>query len=186
MSNSSDSHLSFPRGSGIAVSGKSGCGNSTVSALCAEKLGLRLVNFTFRQLAEERGVAFAELCRLAETDFDIDRELDRRQVEMAKESPSVLGSRLAIWMFDSAHLKVYLYASLPVRAERILRREGGSLDEKMEETYQRDQRDHDRYLKIYGIDNDDYTFADMVINVEELLPEEIAEMIVGRALQTLA
>ncbi|ADK81395.1 (d)CMP kinase [Sediminispirochaeta smaragdinae] len=185
MSNNSDSFLSFPKGFGIAVSGKSGCGNSTVSALCAEKLGIQLVNFTFRQLAEERGVTFAELCKMAETNFDIDRELDRRQVEMAKERPSVLGSRLAIWMFNSAHLKVYLYASLLVRAERILRREGGSLEKNIKETHQRDQRDHDRYLKIYDIDNDDYEFADMVINVENLFPEEIAKMIVERALQTL-
>jgi cytidylate kinase len=33
----------------IAISGKSGCGNTTVSRMVAEKLGLRFINFTFRK-----------------------------------------------------------------------------------------------------------------------------------------
>ena len=37
----------------IAISGKSGCGNTTVSGLLAQKLGIKLINYTFRQLAEE-------------------------------------------------------------------------------------------------------------------------------------
>jgi cytidylate kinase len=35
----------------IAISGKSGCGNSTVSRIVANRLGLRLVNYTVRALA---------------------------------------------------------------------------------------------------------------------------------------
>jgi CMP/dCMP kinase len=167
----------------IAISGKSGCGNSTVSALCAEKLGLALVNFTFRQLAEEKGVSFETLCRMAEEDPEIDRELDRRQVEMARKEPSVLGSRLAIWMMDDADLKVYLEATAEERARRIARREGGSMEEKLRETLERDKRDHQRYRKIYGINNDDYHFADLIIDTETLLPEQIAEIIITHALQ---
>ena len=47
----------------IAVSGKSGCGNSTVSRLLADKLGLKLINYTFHNMAEEAGIPFAEFCR---------------------------------------------------------------------------------------------------------------------------
>ena len=50
----------------IAVSGKSGCGNSTVSRLLAEKLGLKLINYTFHDMAEEAGIPFEEFCRRAE------------------------------------------------------------------------------------------------------------------------
>lgn len=38
----------------IAISGRSGCGNTTVSTLLAQKLGVKLINFTFRQLAAEK------------------------------------------------------------------------------------------------------------------------------------
>ena len=83
----------------IAISGKSGCGNTTVSTLVASQLGYPLINFTFRNLAKERNVDFWHLCKLAEQDDSIDRELDRRQVEMAMaQQDCVLGSRLAIWM----------------------------------------------------------------------------------------
>ena len=36
----------------IAISGKSGCGNTTVSTLLSEKLGIKLINYTFRTLAQ--------------------------------------------------------------------------------------------------------------------------------------
>src|SRR6056297_4004390 len=96
----------------IAISGKSGCGNSSVSRIVAEKLNLRLINYTFHDMADEKGIDFEEFCRMAEQDFSFDRELDRKQVEMAEEGDCVLGSRLAIWVLDKADLKVYLDASL--------------------------------------------------------------------------
>ena len=47
----------------IAISSKSGCGNTTVSKMLAEKLGYKMINFTFRQMAEERGVDFWTFCK---------------------------------------------------------------------------------------------------------------------------
>ena len=38
----------------IAISGLSGCGNTTVSKKLSEMLGVRMINYTFRNLAEER------------------------------------------------------------------------------------------------------------------------------------
>ena len=60
----------------IAISSKSGCGNTTVSRLVAEKLGCKMINFTFRQMAEERNVDFWRFCQMAEGDDSIDKELD--------------------------------------------------------------------------------------------------------------
>ena len=164
----------------IAISSKSGCGNTTVTTLVAKKLGYKVINFTFRQLSEEYKTPFWEFCKQAETNYEIDRELDRRQVEMAMaEENCVLASRLAIWMLKDADLKVYLTASEEVRAQRVLKREGGDIKAKMAETNGRDLKDHDRYLKIYNIDNDKYDFADIVIATDSLKPEAIADMIVA-------
>ena len=103
----------------IAISSKSGCGNTTVSTLLSEKLGYPMVNFTFRQMAQERGVDFWTFCKMAEDDYEIDKELDRRQVEMAMEKKDcILASRLAIWMLEKADLKVYLTATAETRAQR--------------------------------------------------------------------
>lgn len=166
----------------IAISGKSGCGNTTVSKLAAEKLGLRFINFTFRSLAQERGISLEEVLALAAADDAWDREVDRRQVAMALEDGGcVLGSRLAIWMLREADLKVYLKAGPLVRARRILRREGGDLEAQAAFTAERDRQDRERYLRLYGIDNDDYGFADLIIDTDEVSPQEIAAMIIEKA-----
>ena len=168
----------------IAISGKSGCGNTTVSTLVAERLGYPLINFTFRNLASERGVDFWEFCRMAEHDDAIDRELDNRQVKMALEQPNcVLGSRLAIWMLKEADVKIYLTASSEERASRILKREGGTFEQRLEETLRRDENDTARYKRIYGIDNTDPSVADLVIQTDELESDEVAQMILERVKQ---
>ena len=170
----------------IAISSKSGCGNTTVTTLVGQKLGYPIINFTFRQLSEERGIPFWDFCKMAETDFDIDREIDSRQVKLAHaEKDCVLASRLAIWMLEDADLKVYLTASEEVRAKRIHKREGGDLETKMMETTGRDLKDHNRYLKIYNIDNDKYDFADMVIATDDKTPDEISDLIVAEVKKRL-
>lgn len=171
----------------IAISGKSGCGNTTVSTLVAQRMGYPLINFTFRNLAAERQVEFWEFCKLAEADDSIDRELDTRQVEMAlQQQDCVLGSRLAIWMLGEADLKVYLTASIEERASRILKREGGTFSQRLQETLTRDANDTARYKRIYGIDNSDPSIADLVIDTDALEPDQITDLIIAEIENRLA
>jgi cytidylate kinase len=151
----------------IAVSGKSGCGNTSSSKIVAEKLGLRFINYTFHDYARDLGIPFPKLLALAEKDSLYDLNLDKRQLELAREGSCVLGSRLAIWLLKEATVKVYLDASLKVRAERVARREKKNLETTIKETARRDAHDRNRYLKLYGIDNDDYRFADLVVDTEK-------------------
>jgi cytidylate kinase len=170
----------------IAVSGKSGCGNTTVSGLLAEKLGVPLVNFTFHNLAVERNMPFEKVLEAAKKDDSWDREVDTRQVKMALENRDaglgcVLGSRLAIWMLKEADLKVYLRAKAETRAKRVQKREGGNLDDIAAFTAKRDKEDRERYIKLYGIDNDCYDqAAGLVIDVDEISPEEIVAAIMQK------
>jgi cytidylate kinase len=171
-----------PRNIRIAVSGKSGCGNTTVSRLIAEKLDLRFINFTFRNLAEEKGLSLGEVLKLAAQDDSWDREVDSRQVALAREKGGcVLGSRLAIWMLPEAGLKVYLRARPETRTARIVRREGGGFESVAAFTAERDRQDRERYLRIYNIDNDLYDFADLVIDTDEINADRIAQLVIGEA-----
>ncbi|MBQ7509070.1 MAG: AAA family ATPase [Spirochaetales bacterium] len=164
----------------IAVSGKSGCGNTTVSTLLAKRLGYPMINFTFRQMAQERNMDFWDFCALANRDDNIDKELDRRQVEMAMAQENcILGSRLAIWMLKDADFKVYLLASDRERARRIAQREGGTIEERLAQTQDRDGHDTERYGRIYGIDNNDTSQADLVIDTEGKTPEQIVDLILA-------
>jgi CMP/dCMP kinase len=164
----------------IAVSGKSGCGNTTVSRLLADALDIRFINFTFRNLAQEKHLSLKEVLDLAAKDDSWDKEVDTRQVEMAREQGGcVLGSRLAIWMLPEADLKVFLTARPETRAKRIQGREGARLADVAEFTASRDRQDHERYLRIYNINNDDYFFADLIIDTDEIDPGEIVQLIIA-------
>ena len=165
----------------IAISGKSGCGNSTVSRMLAEQLGIRLINYTFRTMAADHHMTMEQLSAAAEADDTWDRTLDRKQTEMAAAESCVLGSRLAIWLLESADLRVYLSARPEVRAERIRGREGGTLSSVLEATNDRDQRDRARYLRLYDIDSDSHDFADLHVDTERSHPGEIVAMIVDAA-----
>jgi cytidylate kinase len=166
----------------IAVSGKSGCGNTTISHLVADKLGLEFINFTFRSLAEEKGLTLKEVLAKAAEDDWWDKEVDNRQVALAKKAEGcVLGSRLAIWMLEEADLKVYLTATPETRVGRIVKREGGSPEEAALFTRERDRQDRERYIRIYNIDNDDYVFADLIIKTDDMIPEEIADASIDAA-----
>ncbi len=150
--------------------------------MVSKALNCPMINFTFRQMAEERGVDFWTFCKMAEDDYEIDRELDRRQVEMAmNEDNCILGSRLAIWMLKDADLKVYLTASAETRANRILKREGGTFEERYNQTVNRDNNDTNRYKTIYGIDNTKAEdVADLIISTDDKTPDEIVKIILDK------
>ncbi|MDR2553730.1 MAG: cytidylate kinase family protein [Treponema sp.] len=170
----------------IAVSGKSGCGNTTVSRIVAEKLHLAFINFTFRSLAAEKHISLKEVLDRAAKDDWWDREVDIRQLALARQAEGcVLGSRLAIWMLEEADLKVYLRARPETRAARIVKREGGDSGETTAFTLERDRQDRERYIKLYGIDNDDYGFAGLILDTDSMDPEEIAHAIIRKANQRI-
>ena len=148
----------------IAISGKSGCGNSSVTRLVGEQLGLRVINYTFRDMAAEMGISFEEMCERAERDDRFDRELDRKQVELAAAPGCVLGSRLAIWLLGNADLKVYLQGTPQVRSARIAHRESTPYEETLAMTIERDRHDRMRYQRLYGIDIDRVEFADLLVD----------------------
>ncbi|HEY6102295.1 MAG TPA: AAA family ATPase, partial [bacterium] len=91
----------------VAIAGPIGVGKSTVAESLARELGYRVISGgeVFRDLAREHGISVTEVNRLAEHDPALDRELDRRQAELARAGNCVVESRLAGWMVD-ADLKV--------------------------------------------------------------------------------
>jgi len=163
----------------IAISGKSGCGNSTVTRLVAEELDLRIINYTFKDMAVEKGISFDEMVELANSHPPkYDLELDCKLVEMAAAPGCVLGSRLAIWLLEDADLKVYLEAPPEVRARRIARREGVRFQEAHKAMVRRDKLDRERYQQIYHIDVNRYDFADLILDAAALDQHEIARAVV--------
>ena len=165
----------------ITISGPAGSGKSTAAAELAARLGYDHVSGgdIFRELAAERDLTALELNKLAEEDDQIDRDLDRRLREVAAARDDlVLESRLAGWMAgEHADFRVWLDAPLGVRADRIADREGKDPNLARTETEARADSEAKRYEAYYGIDIDDLSIYDLVLNTARLDPDGVVDAI---------
>jgi len=151
----------------LTVSGPAGSGKSTTAAGLAEALDLEHVSGgdIFRELADERRYTPGEFNELAEEDERIDRDLDRRLYEIARDRNGVvLESRLAGWLAPDADFRLWLDAPVGVRATRIAEREGKSIEQAREETLRRERSERKRYADYYDIPIDDLSIYDVVVN----------------------
>jgi len=150
----------------ITISGLPGSGTTTVSNLLAKHYGMEMVSAgeVFRTLAKERGLTLAQFGALAEKDDSIDVQIDKRQREIAASRDNIiLEGRLAGHMAPNA-LKVWLKAPVEIRVKRIVSREKTSFQKAMKETLEREASESLRYREIYGIDINDLSIYDIVID----------------------
>ena len=165
----------------IAISGHSGCGNTTAVHNVGKTLGLNVVNYTFRDLARDLDVPFEEIQKRAGETKVFDFLTDLSLIRASLQPRAVVGSRLAAWLVD-ADLRVWLHAPLETRAKRIHQREKDSLYESvLYRTLQRDEQNRKRYLQLYGIDISDRSDFDIIINTERLTAEQVSSLIVAAA-----
>lgn len=148
----------------VTVGGSPGSGTTTLSKKVCSAFGFTHVyaGKIFREMAQARGVSLEEFSKQAEADETIDLEVDKRQKELAHEN-TVVDGRIAAHMVD-ADLKIWLSASLDVRAKRVAGREGISYEEALRDVAEREISEKKRYKKYYNIDIDDISVYDLVIN----------------------
>ncbi len=165
----------------ITISGPIGSGKSTVASALADALSYDHVSGgdIFRSLAAERGYTPLEFNQLAEEDDQIDRDLDRRLRQTAKEEDDlILESRLSGWMAgEYADLKFWFDAPEPVRAERVADREERSYDDALSEMRARGESERRRYHEYYDIDFGDLSIYDLSLNTARWGPEEVMHIV---------
>jgi cytidylate kinase len=167
----------------IAISSHSGCGNTTATDNVGKTLRLDVVNYTFRDLATDLDIPFEEIQQKATGSRIFDFLTDLRLVRASLRPRVVVGSRLAGWLVN-ADLRVWLHAPLEARAKRIYQREPdkhASYESVLYRTLQRDEQNRKRYLEVYGIDINDRSDFDIIINTEKLTAEQVSSLIVAAA-----
>lgn len=175
----------------ITISGLPGSGTTTVSRLVADALELTRVpgGEVFRQLAAEAGLSLAEFGVLAQSQPDIDRELDDRLEAHAREGGCVIESRLAGWIATRAGLtavRVWVDCDEDVRAARVAERDASSTEQARADSAARSDLERARYRAVYGIDLDDRSVYDLVLDSTASPPEQLAGRIVDAAQVTFA
>ena len=168
----------------ITISGPPGSGKTTACSKLSERLGLESVVFgkIFRQLAAEKNLSLGELGAIAEKDPSIDKMIDSRILEIARENEDIiLESRLSAYMCARNGIpafKVYLNASPEVRIARIGVREGETLEEVRAKTVDRQRSEAKRYKMYYDIDIEDLSVYDLVVDTDTLDPDQVVERII--------
>jgi cytidylate kinase len=163
----------------IAISGLHGAGKTTAAKHLAKKFGLKHVcaGDVFRQMAKEMNMTLDEFSKYCERRPSIDLKIDKRTIRAAKGKNVLIDARLAGWMAKKADVKILLTAPLEVRVKRIMGRESRKYREVLSETRKRELSEAKRFKKFYGIDVNDYSPFDLVLNTSRLDVETMIKIL---------
>ena len=160
----------------ITIAGRLGSGKSSTAKKVAERLGYQHFSSGdfLREVAVDRGVTITELMRMAETEPQIDHDIDEKLRAKGDDEELVIDSRLAYhWIPDS--FKVYLIIDADVAAERMFTdlksnpdrqksEQYASVDEMKAKMLERFESDQKRYKDLYNIDHTSLDNYDLVID----------------------
>lgn len=156
----------------ITISGSIGSGKTTVANEIS-KSGFTHISAgeIMRRMAYESKKDILEFSKEAEKNFEIDRRIDAEQKRIAEEEilnnrNCVVEGRISAYLINS-DLKIWFYAPLKMRAERVSEREKCDLNESLKRITKREKSERIRYKKIYGIDLEDLRIYDLVLNTSK-------------------
>ena len=168
----------------LTLSGLPGSGTSTVARAVSAALDLPHLDggTVFRTVAAEQGVSLAAYAAMAEHDENIDRALDDRLTERAREGDVVLESRLAGWLATRAELdavRVWIRCDEVERARRVGGRDGHDEVAALQHNQEREASERARYLGYYDIDLTDLSIYDLVLDSTQRSAEDLVVEIVA-------
>ncbi len=165
----------------ITISGPIGSGKTTIARALSERFKLNHISAgqVFRDMAEEHKMNLQKFSKLAEKNPEIDREVDRRQVALAKDGNVIVDGRLSAHLIKDADFKIWLKANIEERARRVSRRENIAYNVALKETLERENSERKRYREIYNIYIDNLEPYDVILNTELWDVESIIKVIIN-------
>lgn len=158
----------------VTISGPPGSGTSTLVSRIASSRGWSSLNGgdVFREEARTRGLTVEQLSSDAKEDLGVDRSLDSllQQRMSSHDSPEIIESRLSGWWAYKNSLnclRVWVNVSEQERAKRIQKREGGDFGDCLRKSQNRQRDDMERYSILYGINLDDMSPYNLVVDADE-------------------
>jgi len=169
----------------ITISGESGSGKSTVAKALGQRLNLPAIDVgsLFREMAAEHGMDVIAFGSYAQSHPEIDHELDRKMIALCRRQKNlILQGRLAGWMTKRDSLKacrIWIGATAETRAKRVAGREKIPFERAYADTCRRDEDNRNRYRQTYGLDLNDLSIYDTVIQTDNLTIEEVVSALIS-------
>ena len=170
----------------ITISGDIGSGKSTCGKLLRDQLGYNYLSTgdIQRRIAAEMGITTLELNLLSENDKSIDKKIDDHTRALADSDENyIVDSRLA-WHFIPSSYKVFLRCKDEIAAQRIFHDENRVSDENtasimhlLDKIKDRRQSEKRRFLSLYGIDFEDLSNYDQIVDSSFFKPQVIVDLI---------
>ncbi|RLI18352.1 cytidylate kinase [Candidatus Bathyarchaeota archaeon] len=169
----------------ICISGLPGCGKSTVAKKLAQKYKLRYVSGgdALKELAVEAGYKPSgedwweteegrRFLNMRMKDPNFDRKVDEKLIEAAKEGNIVLDSWTMPWLLDEG-FKIWLDASLEIRASRTAKRDKISLEKAKKLIMEREKKTREIYRRLYGFNlGEDFSPFHIILDTDKLNADE--------------
>jgi cytidylate kinase len=166
----------------ISIGGDLGSGKSTLAKQLAEALGWKRYSMgqLHRDMAASQGITLAEHNKLAETNPQIDLDVDKYQQKLGENEDNFIIEGRTSWHFIPHSFKLYIKVAEKVGAERVLlaKREGednnvDTVEKVLESLKNRKENERKRYLDFFNIDVYDHNNYDLVVDTTNLSPEEV-------------
>lgn len=170
----------------ICICGMAGSGKSTVAKRLAQKYGLKYYSGgdALKALAIEEGYKSVKhgwwetgegmrFLERREKDSKLDKAVDKKLLEFAKQGNVVLDSWTMPWLLKDG-FKIWLGASQEKRAKRITNRDGITVKKALKALRNKEKRTQTIYKKLYGFNlGEDFTPFHLILDTNNLNVEEV-------------
>jgi cytidylate kinase len=159
----------------VCISGFTSSGKTTVAELVSEKLGIAHIHKSYKEYVKSE-LEVAKFTDNASDEF-VKAFDDEIRKQAASAGSCVLSTWLAPWFVEDATLRIWLHADIKTRSSRWAKAYNIGISDAENLVSEKDQSEIKSIKRIYGIDLNDRSIFDMVINTEKIGPQECAEII---------
>ena len=170
----------------ITITGDHASGQGTASNLLKEHLGYEIYrNGQYvRKLASEKGMSIVEFQVYLNEHPDLDREIEKSATKYAEEHDNLIVDAKLGWFAIPDSFKVYLKVDIDIAVKRAYEDSARkdtepfkSIEEAKEKILYRHREETNRWIEEYGVNRDDMSNYDLVVDTSNLTPEEVTKKI---------
>ena len=172
----------------ITIAGDHASGQGTLSNILHTKLGYEIYrNGQYvRKLAAEKGMSIVDFQIYLNEHPDLDRAIEKSAEEYASTRNNLIIDAKLGWYAIPDSFKIYLKVDLEVSAKRAFEDASRkntepftSLKEAKDKIMYRHKEETNRWQEEYGVNRDDMSNYDLVVDTTNLTPEEVCNKVLN-------